>query len=82
MKDKVIKDSKKLAYSKWKVFLESIFTIGVLMIVGKIIIMLLNHFGVTDISLEGLPKGTSFLPLILMLVGGIGADQLKNKYID
>ncbi|MGG0739221.1 helix-turn-helix domain-containing protein [Niallia taxi] len=82
LKDKVIKDSKKLAYPKWKVFFESIFTIGVLMIVGKIIIMLLNHFGVTGISLEGLPKGTSFLPLILMLVGGIGADQLKNKYID
>ncbi|WOD64948.1 helix-turn-helix domain-containing protein (plasmid) [Niallia taxi] len=82
LKDKVINDSKKLAYPKWKVFFESIFTIGVLMIIGKIIIMLLNHFGLTDISSEGFPKGTSFLPLILMLVGGIGADQLKNKYID
>ncbi|TRZ40611.1 helix-turn-helix domain-containing protein [Niallia circulans] len=82
LKDKVIKDSKKLAYPKWKVFFESIFTIGVLLMVGKIVIMLFNYFDWTNISLEGLPTGTSFLPLVLMLVGGIGADQLKNKYID
>jgi len=81
LKDKVIKDSKQLAYPKWKVFFESLFLIGVLLLAGKIIILLLNNFGGTNISLEGLPKVLSFLPLVLMLGGGIGADQLKNKYV-
>jgi hypothetical protein len=35
----------------------------------KINILLLNNFGGKDISLEGLSKGISFLPLVLMLVG-------------
>ncbi|MCE4050749.1 MULTISPECIES: helix-turn-helix domain-containing protein [Terrabacteria group] len=83
LKDKVIKDSKQLAHPKWKVFFESIFSIGVLLLVAKLIILLLNHFGGTAISLEGIPTGiVSFLPLVLMLVGGIGADQLKNKYVE
>lgn len=64
-------------------FFESIFSIGVLLLVAKLIILLLNHFGGTAISLEGIPTGiVSFLPLVLMLVGGIGADQLKNKYVE
>ncbi len=32
LKDKVIKDSKELAYPKWKVFFESIYSIGVLVV--------------------------------------------------
>lgn len=83
LKDKVIKDSKQLAHPKWKVFFESIFSIGVLLLVAKLIILLLNHFGGKAISLEGIPTGiVSFIPLVLMLVGGIGADQLKNKYVE
>jgi len=82
LKDKVIKDSKQLEYPKWKMFFESVFSIGVLLLVAKLIIFLINKFGGTAISLEGLPTGiVSFLPLVLMLVGGIGADQLKNKYL-
>jgi len=82
LKDKVIKDSKQLEYPKWKMFFESVFSIGVLLLVAKLIIFLINKFGGTAISLEGLPTGiVSFLPVVLMLVGGIGADQLKNKYL-
>jgi len=30
-----------------------------------------------------LPNGVvSFSPLVLMVIGGIGSEQLKNKYID
>jgi hypothetical protein len=38
--------------------------------------------GTNIIIPDGLPKILSnFLPLALMIIGGIGSDQLKNKYI-
>ena len=83
LKEKVIQDSKQLAYPKWKVFFDSVFLLGVLLLLSKLIIIALNHFvGTNILILEGLPKVvTNFLPLILMVIGGIGSDQLKNKYI-
>lgn len=83
LKEKVIQDSKQLAYPKWKVLFDSVFLLGVLLLVSKIIIIALNNFfGTNILILEGLPKiTTNFLPLILMVIGGIGSDQLKNKYI-
>ncbi|MCM3112867.1 helix-turn-helix domain-containing protein [Lederbergia lenta] len=83
LKEKVIQDSKQLAYPKWKDLFDSIFLLGVFLLVFKIIILALNHFfGTNILILEGLPKVvTNFLPLILMVIGGIGSDQLKNKYI-
>ncbi|MER2090077.1 helix-turn-helix domain-containing protein [Sporosarcina sp. JAI121] len=83
LKEKVIQDSKQLAYPKWKVFFDSVFLLGVFLLVSKIIIIALNHFvGTNILILEGLPKAVaSFLPLILMVIGGVGSDQLKNKYI-
>jgi len=83
LKEKVIQDSKKLAFPKWKVFFDSIFLLGAFFLVSKIIIIALNYFAGTNILiLEGLPKTvTSFAPLILMVIGGLGSDGLKNKYI-
>lgn len=83
LKEKVIQDSKRLAFPKWKVFFDSVFLLGVFLLVSKIIIIALNHFvGTNILILEGLPKAVaSFLPLILMVIGGVGSDQLKNKYI-
>lgn len=82
LKEKVIQDSKQLAYPKWKVLFDSVFLLGGFFLVSKIIIIALNYFfGTNILILEGLPKVvTNFLPLILMVVGGIGSDQLKNKY--
>lgn len=84
LKEKVIRDSKKLAYPKWKAFFDSVFLLGVFLLVVKLIIIGLNYFAGMDIIIpEGLPKVLSnFLPLALMVIGGIGADQLKTKYID
>jgi len=84
LKAKVIQDSKQLAYPKWKVFFDSVFLLGALMLVVKLGILALNHFAGTNITiLEGLPKAVpNFLPLALMLIGGIAADQLKNKHVD
>ncbi|WP_453993072.1 helix-turn-helix domain-containing protein [Bacillus nitroreducens] len=80
--EKVIQDSKKLAYPKWKTFFDGIFMLGVFLLVIKLIILGLNNFVGTNITiLEGLPKGVAnFGPLALMVIGGIGTDQLKNKY--
>lgn len=83
LKEKVIQDSKQLAYPKWKVLFDSVFLLGVFLLVIKIIIIGLNHFAGTDILiLEGMPKAvTNFLPLVLMVAGGVGSDQLKDKYV-
>ena len=72
-----------MAHPKWKVLFDSVFLLGVLLLILKIIIIALNHFlGANILILEGLPKVvTNFLPLILMVIGGIGSDQLKDKYI-
>lgn len=83
LQNKVIQDSKKLAYPKWKVLFDSVFLLGVFLLVIKVIIIITNYFFDTNILLlEGLPKFmTNFLPLILMLIGGVGSDQLKNKFL-
>jgi len=84
LKEKVIQDSKQLAYPKWKVFFDSLFLLGVFILVSKLIILGFNHFFGTEILIVGgIPKFiTNFGPLILMVVGGIGSDYLKGKYID
>ena len=83
LKEKVIQDSKQLAYPKWKVLFDSVFLLGVFLLVLKIFIMGLNHFfGTNILILDELPKFfANFLPIIFVVVGGIGADQLKDKYI-
>jgi hypothetical protein len=82
LKAKVIQDSKQLAYPKWKLLFDSVFLLGVFLLISKIVIIALNHFvGTNILILEGLPKVvTNFLPLILMVIGGISSDKLKDKY--
>jgi len=84
LKEKVIRDSKKLAYPKWKMFFDNVVLIGLILLVAKLIIIGLNYFFDTNIIIsEGLPKVLSnFLPLALMVIGSIGSEQLKNKYVD
>ncbi|WP_211656026.1 helix-turn-helix domain-containing protein [Planococcus alpniumensis] len=83
LKDKVIQDSKKLAHPKWKVFFDSIFMLGVLLLLVKIVLIASNYFfGTNFLVLEGISRMLSnFLPLVLMVVGGIGSDQLKDKVV-
>ncbi|MBT2217505.1 helix-turn-helix domain-containing protein [Virgibacillus dakarensis] len=84
LKEKVIRDSKQLAHPKWKAFFDSLFLLGVFLLLVKLIIFGLNYFVGTNITIfEGLPKGiVSFSPLVLMIISGIGSDGLKKKYID
>src|SRR5699024_2809357 len=85
LKEKVIRDSKQLAYPKWKTFFDSLFLLGVFLLLVKLIILGLNYFVGTEILVtygKGLKIISNFLPLALMVIGGIGSDSLKKKYID
>lgn len=78
---KVIEDSKKLAYPKWKVFFDSLFMMGVLLFVTKIGIWMLNKFAGASITvLADAPYLTNFLPLLFMIIGGTASDKLKKIY--
>lgn len=82
LKEKVIQDSKQLSHPKWKVFFDSVFLIGVLLLVAKLVAFAINYFAGTDLlQMEGIPRLlTNFGPFALMLIGGVGSDSLKDKY--
>lgn len=84
LKEKVIQDSKQLAHPKWKAFFDGLFLLGVFLLVLKLMILGLYHFfGATIMIPDGLPRIISnFLPLALMVIGGIGSDSMKKKYME
>ncbi|KAB7636793.1 helix-turn-helix domain-containing protein [Bacillus sp. B3-WWTP-C-10-D-3] len=78
---KVIEDSKQLAYPKWKVFFDSLFMVGIFLFLTKIVVWTLNKFAGASIPiLADAPYVMSFLPFILMVIGGTASDKLKNMY--
>ncbi|MCU4846123.1 helix-turn-helix domain-containing protein [Bacillus thuringiensis] len=78
---KVIEDSKQLAYPKWKVFFDSLFIIGVFLFIAKIVVWMLNKFAGASITIVAdAPYVMNLLPLALMIIGGIGSDKLKKIY--
>ena len=48
---KIIEDSKQLAYPKWKVFLIVYFMIGVFLFIAKIVVWMLNKFAGASITI-------------------------------
>jgi transcriptional regulator with XRE-family HTH domain len=79
LKNKVIKDSKHLAYPKLKAFFDIVFLIGVLLLVTKLGVLMLNKFTAMDLVI-GSSLIWNFGPLLFMVVGGIGSGVLKDKY--
>ncbi|AOM09705.1 XRE family transcriptional regulator [Bacillus thuringiensis] len=78
---KIIKDSKQLAYPKWKVFFDSLFMIGVFLFIAKIVVWMLNKFAGASITIVAdAPYVMNLLPLVFMIIGGIGSDKLKKIY--
>ncbi|MEB2588333.1 helix-turn-helix domain-containing protein [Bacillus cereus] len=78
---KIIEDSKQLAYPKWKVFFDSLFMIGVFLFIAKIVVWMLNKFAGASITIvAGAPYVMNLLPLVFMIIGGIGSDKLKKIY--
>ena len=84
LKERVIQDSKQLAYPKWKTFFDSLFLLGAFLLLVKLVMFGFHYFfGTNLMMLEGkiVKSIFNFLPLAMMLIGGIGSDSLKNKYI-
>lgn len=77
---KVIKESKQLAYPRMKFLFDVIFLAGFALLVIKLGVLLLNKVTALDIVLYGGSFLWNFGPLILMIVGGIGSNILKEKY--
>ncbi len=81
MTQKVIEDSKQLAYPKWKVFFDSLFMLGVFLFITKIVVWMVNKFAGASITIVAdAPYVMNFLPLILMVIGGTVSDKLKKIY--
>src|SRR5699024_7785982 len=83
LKKKVIQDSKQLAYPKWKALFDSLFLLGAFLLVIKFVIIGFNYFfGTQFLIIEAKPFKflANALPILFMIIGGIGTDSLKNKY--
>lgn len=83
--EKVIQDSKQLAHPKWKAFFDSLFLLGVLLILAKFAMLVLNSLVGMDLwIIEGkmMKILVNVVPIACMVIGGLGSDQLKTKYID
>ncbi|MFC4598136.1 helix-turn-helix domain-containing protein [Cohnella hongkongensis] len=78
--NKVIQESKRLAYPRLKQTFDVLFLAGAAMLVFKLVVLLLNKLASTDIELPGGSFLWNFGPLILMIGAGIGSDTLKKKY--
>ncbi|QMV40874.1 helix-turn-helix domain-containing protein [Cohnella cholangitidis] len=77
---KVIKDSKRLAYPKSKLMFDVLFLVGVVLLILKLGILLLNKITPLDIPLPGGSFFWNFGSLILMAGAGMGSGILKDKY--
>ncbi|MCM3720289.1 helix-turn-helix domain-containing protein [Fictibacillus phosphorivorans] len=78
--DKVIKDSKQLKHPRLKLMFDFLVFIGLVLLLVKIVVLLLNKFTTLDFSLYGSHFLYNFGPLLLTVIGGIGSDQLKKSY--
>ncbi|ANB56602.1 helix-turn-helix family protein [Anoxybacillus sp. B7M1] len=78
--EKLIKDSRKLAYPKLKAFFDVLIFIGVIFLIIKIGVLILNKLTEMDMTLYGGAFFWNFGPLILMVGGSIGSSIVKDKY--
>jgi len=79
---KVINDSRQLAYPRLKFGFDVIFLTGVAFLLVKLGVLLLNKLTPLDFTLFGGSFLWNFGALILMIVGAIGSNALKEKYRD
>lgn len=79
---KVIKDSRKLAYPRLLAAFDIVFMIGLALLVIKLTVFALNKLTPLELTLYGGSFLWNFGPLILMVGGGIGSGVLKEKYTE
>lgn len=76
----VIKESRQLAYPKLKYAVDVIFLVGVLFMVIKLAVLLLNKTTPLDLALPGGALWWNIGPFATMVVTGIISGVLKEKY--
>lgn len=85
LQEKVIRDSKQLAYPKWKTFFDSLFLLGAFLMLVKLLIPGMSYLlGVEFFVMEGrtFKIVANLIPIAMMVIGGFGSDSLKNKYVE
>lgn len=80
LKEKLIKDSKKLAYPRWKLLFDLLLMIGFIIIAAKIFILIGNKL--FDLNMVFLQDSFLFQigPFFMTLIGAIGSEFLAKKY--
>ncbi len=80
LKEKVIQDSKQLAYPKLKFLFDVLFLLGIVLLIIKIGILIINKWTPFDLTLFGGSFLWNFGSLILMIGAGIGSSIVKDKF--
>lgn len=80
LKEKLIKDSQKLVYPRWKLFFDILLIIGFLIILAKIFIVMGNKL--FDLNIVFLQDSLLFQigPFFMTIIGAIGSESLAKKY--
>jgi transcriptional regulator with XRE-family HTH domain len=80
LKEKLIKDSQKLVYPRWKLFFDILLIIGFLFILAKIFIVIGNKL--FDLNIVFLKDSLFFqiTPFFMTIIGAIGSESLAKKY--
>ena len=80
LKEKLIKDSQKLAHPRWKLFFDILLIIGFLIILAKIFIVIGNKL--FDLNIVFLQDSLLFQigPFFMTIIGAIGSESLAKKF--
>ncbi|MBM7362364.1 transcriptional regulator with XRE-family HTH domain [Priestia taiwanensis] len=80
LKEKLIKDSRKLSYPKWKLFFDILLMIGFLIILAKIFIIIGNKL--FDLNIVFLQDSLLLQvgPFFMTIIAAIGSESLAKKY--
>jgi len=77
---KVIRDSRQLAYPRLKYTFDIIFLLGIVLFFAKLAVLLINRLTPLELPLYGGTFFWNLAPLLLALIGGTGSNALKKKY--
>jgi transcriptional regulator with XRE-family HTH domain len=80
LKRNIVKDGTKINHPKLKVFFEWLFVAGLVLLLTRMSIIGLIHFDLVDWDVSFI-RGwlPSLVPLALMVIGGVAADELKKS---
>lgn len=77
---KVIQDSRQLKYPRLKFAFDCVTVIGIVVLLVKIAVAVLNKAASADLALPGGSFIWNFGSLLLLIGGTIGSNVLKDKY--